>query len=53
MTPDGDRTRLSLAESGFPALVNLAARKATASHESHSAGWTDVLQALIRRAEQR
>lgn len=52
LTPDGDGTRLSLTESGFSSLVIPPAREATASYESHSAGWTDVLQALVRRVEQ-
>jgi hypothetical protein len=52
LTPDGDRTRLSLCESGFASLVILSARSAGASHESHSAGRTEVLAALTRRAEQ-
>jgi uncharacterized protein YndB with AHSA1/START domain len=52
LTPDGDGTRLSLTESGFSSLVIPPAREATASYENHSAGWTDVLQALVRRVEQ-
>jgi uncharacterized protein YndB with AHSA1/START domain len=61
LTPDGDGTRLSLTadgtrlsltESGFSSLVIPPAREATASYESRSAGWTDVLQALVRRVEQ-
>jgi uncharacterized protein YndB with AHSA1/START domain len=52
LTPDGDRTRVILTESGFSSLVIPPSREATASHESHSAGWTDVLQALVRRTEQ-
>jgi uncharacterized protein YndB with AHSA1/START domain len=51
LTPDGDRTRLSLIESGFASLVIPAGREGSASHESHSGGWTEVLQSLVRHAE--
>ncbi len=52
LTPDGDRTRLSLAESGFSSLAIPPAWMASASYESHSTGWTDVQQAMVRPAEQ-
>ena len=48
----GDHTRVKLIESGFASVIIPAARQNTASHESHSAGWPEVLQALTRRAEQ-
>jgi uncharacterized protein YndB with AHSA1/START domain len=53
LTADGDHTRLNLIESGFSSLVIPAGREDAASYEGHSSGWTDVLQALVRRAEQR
>jgi uncharacterized protein YndB with AHSA1/START domain len=52
LTPHGAQTRLKLTESGFASLVIPPAREATASHQSHSAGWTEVLQKLARHAEQ-
>ena len=52
LTPDGDRTRLSLCESGFASLVIPPARYAGASQESRPPAWPDALAALTRRAEQ-
>lgn len=51
LTPDGAGKRLRLTESGFASLVILAARESSASYGSHLEGWTEVLQALVRRAE--
>jgi hypothetical protein len=42
---------LNRTESGFASQVIPAGREANASHDSHSTGWTEVLQALVRRAE--
>jgi uncharacterized protein YndB with AHSA1/START domain len=52
LAPDGDGTRLRLVESGFASLTIPAHRQATASFESHSAGWTEVLEGLRRHAAQ-
>jgi uncharacterized protein YndB with AHSA1/START domain len=46
----GEGTRLRLVESGFAALTIPAHRQETASHESHSAGWVEVLENLRRYA---
>jgi uncharacterized protein YndB with AHSA1/START domain len=51
LTPDGDHTRLALVESGFASLAVPPDRYDAASHESHSAAWAGVLQALRRHAE--
>jgi uncharacterized protein YndB with AHSA1/START domain len=51
LTPDGDGTRLHLVESGFATLVLPEETRATASYESHSAGWTDVLAGMREHAE--
>jgi uncharacterized protein YndB with AHSA1/START domain len=51
LTPDDGGTRLSLSESGFASLVVPADREPFASHESHSSGWTEVLQTLVAHAE--
>ena len=51
LTPDGDGTRLHLVESGFAAVAIPAERRATASRESHSSGWTDVLATMRKYAE--
>ncbi len=52
LAPDGDLTRLTLAESGFSTLVIPSGREGEASYESHSQGWTEVLQGFLRHAEQ-
>ncbi len=49
----GQGTDIKLSESGFSSLIIPSGREATASYDSHSAGWPDVLKALVRRAEQR
>jgi len=51
LTPDGDGTRLYLVESGFATLVIPEKTRATASYESHSGGWTDVLAHVREHAE--
>jgi len=51
LTPDGDGTRLYLVESGFATLVIPEETRATASYESHSGGWTDVLAHVREHAE--
>ena len=50
LTPVGAQTRLNLVESGFASLVIPPGRE-DASYESHSQGWTGVLDALLRHAE--
>jgi uncharacterized protein YndB with AHSA1/START domain len=52
LAPDGDRTRLTLVESGFATLAIPPERMETAGYEGHSAGWTEVLQSFVRRVEQ-
>ncbi|MDX6233579.1 MAG: hypothetical protein QOH68_2608 [Nocardioidaceae bacterium] len=49
---DGDGTRLRMVESGFATLTIPAARLSTAGYDSHSAGWTEVLEKLRRHTEQ-
>jgi uncharacterized protein YndB with AHSA1/START domain len=51
LTPDSDGTRLHLAESGFATLEVPEVTRATASYESHSGGWTDVLAQMREHAE--
>jgi len=53
LAAEGAGTRLTVTESGFANLVVPVEREATASYESHSRGWTEVVQALARHAEQR
>jgi uncharacterized protein YndB with AHSA1/START domain len=52
LTPENGQTRLALVESGFASLVIPPDRYDSASHESHSGGWIDALEALRRFAEQ-
>lgn len=52
LTPDGEATRLRVVESGFAALTIPPARQSTASYESHTKGWPEVLGNLRRYAEQ-
>jgi len=52
LTPDGDGTLLRVAESGFASLVIPEERRATASYESHSGGWTEKLAEVRGYAEQ-
>jgi uncharacterized protein YndB with AHSA1/START domain len=51
LTPDGDGTRLYLVESGFATLDLPEETRATASYESHSGGWTEVLATMREHAE--
>jgi uncharacterized protein YndB with AHSA1/START domain len=51
LEPDGDGTRLRLVESGFAALAIPPDKIGTASHASHSQGWTTVVAALRDYAE--
>jgi uncharacterized protein YndB with AHSA1/START domain len=53
LTPDGERTRLRLVESGFASLQIPTDRQPFASRESHSQGWPEVLDKLRQHAEQR
>ena len=46
VSADGDRTRLTVCESGFAALTIPAGREHFASFESHRQGWTEVMQNL-------
>lgn len=52
MMPDRIEREITIVESGFASLVIPPARHDAASHESHSAGWTEALQALRQHAEQ-
>ena len=51
ITADGDGTRLKVCESGFASLTIPAGRERFASYESHSQGWTDVLQGIAEYSE--
>jgi uncharacterized protein YndB with AHSA1/START domain len=44
---DGAMTRLTVCESGFASLTVPAGRENFASHESHSRGWTEVMQGIV------
>ena len=52
LVAEGGSTRLTVTESGFATLVIPVGREANASYESHTQGWTEVVQALARHAEQ-
>ena len=52
LTPEGDATRLRMVESGFARLEIPEERLPYASHESHSEGWTEVLDTMRKYAEQ-
>ncbi len=52
LTPEGDATRLRMVESGFTRLEIPEERLPYASHESHSEGWTEVLDMMRKYAEQ-
>lgn len=52
LSPDGEGTLLRLVESGFASLAVPAHRREQASYESHSGGWTDMLDGLRRYAAQ-
>jgi uncharacterized protein YndB with AHSA1/START domain len=52
LAAEGATTRLTVCESGFAALTIPVGREDVASHESHSRGWTEVLQNLARYVEQ-
>ncbi len=43
LIPDGDATRLRLVESGFASLAIPPEKQATASYDSHTGGWTGVM----------
>ncbi len=51
LTPENGQTRLTLVETGFASLVIPPDRYDSASHESHSGGWPDALEALRGFAE--
>lgn len=51
LTADGDGTRLKVCESGFASLTIPAGRERFASYDSHSQGWTDVLQGIAAYIE--
>jgi uncharacterized protein YndB with AHSA1/START domain len=44
---DGAMTRLTVCESGFASLTIPPGREKFASHESHSRGWTEVMQGIV------
>ena len=52
LTADGNATQLTVRESGFAALTIPAGREKFASHESHSRGWTEVMQHIAAYVEQ-
>ncbi len=52
LTADGDKTRLVVVETGFAALEIPVERAATASYDSHTAGWLEVTGNLAKYAEQ-
>jgi uncharacterized protein YndB with AHSA1/START domain len=49
---DGDGTLLRVVESGFATLVIPQDKRATASYESHSSGWTEKVAEVRTYAEQ-
>src|SRR4051812_276961 len=51
LTPEGNRTRLRVVESGFAALSGSEELRRRAV-EDNSGGWPQVLDALMKRAEQ-
>jgi uncharacterized protein YndB with AHSA1/START domain len=51
LQPEGEGTRLRLAESGFATLVIPPGREQFSSHDSHTAGWAGKLAELARFAE--
>jgi uncharacterized protein YndB with AHSA1/START domain len=51
LTSEGDRTRLRVVESGFAALAGSEELRRRAV-EDNSGGWPQVLDALMKRAEQ-
>jgi uncharacterized protein YndB with AHSA1/START domain len=52
VSAEGAMTRLTVCESGFASLTIPAGREHTASHESHSRGWTEVMRNLADYIEQ-
>ena len=52
MTTEGDKTRLVVVETGFASLEIPVERRATASYDSHTAGWLEVTGNLAKYAEQ-
>lgn len=50
LSPDGDKTRLRVVESGFAALAGSEELRSKAV-EDNTGGWPQVLDALKRRAE--
>lgn len=51
LTAEHGQTRVNLVESGFASLV-IPLDRPDASYESHSTGWTGVLEALRKYADQ-
>jgi uncharacterized protein YndB with AHSA1/START domain len=52
LTNDGDKTRLTVVETGFASLEIPLEREPTAGYDSHTAGWQEVTGNLARYAEQ-
>lgn len=51
LTPEGDKTRLRVVESGFAALAGSEELRSKA-HKDNTGGWPQVLDAFRKRAEQ-
>jgi uncharacterized protein YndB with AHSA1/START domain len=51
LTPDGEKTILTLTESGFASMAIPPEKMSTAGYQSHSEGWTEVVQKLADYAE--
>jgi uncharacterized protein YndB with AHSA1/START domain len=51
LAASGAATKLRVVESGFAALTIPADREPFASYDSHSVGWTEVLQHLLEHAQ--
>jgi uncharacterized protein YndB with AHSA1/START domain len=51
LSPDGDRTRLKLVESGFASIAIPSEKQDTASYDSHNSGWTGMLERLKQYSE--
>lgn len=51
LTAEGATTRLTVCETGFSSLTIPVGREPFASYESHSGGWTEVLQNIATYVE--
>jgi uncharacterized protein YndB with AHSA1/START domain len=47
VSADGEKTRLTVCESGFASLTIPAGREPFASYENHSQGWTEIMAGFV------